>query len=714
MQLNDLITEHVRLVSGQKAALEKLGIHTIRDVLMHIPQRYEDIGAATPIAHISRDELITVYGELRDLEKKLNWKTKRYMVEGWLHDTTGKIKIRWFHMPYMVEKLRDAAFVKVTGKATGTSTIAFVNPLIEELPGLPELGAAAKLEPLYPIYASSYGISSRWFHVTAQRILSEIDLDELEDSVPSTIFTKYNLPSLHTALVWAHQPRSQAEASAARKRFAFNEVFYLQLSNALRRAQALKNNTHLLTQTDTLARTFTTLLPFTLTNAQQRASRAILKDMSTPGPMMRLLEGDVGSGKTAVAALVSYVTTHNHPDGQEYGSLQVAYMAPTEVLAEQLFSSFCELFKHTNVSIALMTGSGCKKFPSKSNSGATKISRSQLLTWIGSGEVAIVIGTHALLQDSVQFKHLALAIIDEQHRFGTNQRAQLIDTRGRTPHLLSMTATPIPRTLALTIYSDLDLTLLDEYPAGRKHPITTLANTDKRRAEAYTHIRAQIQAGRQAYVICPRIAPSDLGDNPTQQKLMMARVKSVTEEVAHLKKLFPELSIAGLHGKMTPKEKESVMHDFATHTTHIMVATSVVEVGVNVPNATIILIEGAERFGLSQLHQLRGRVQRSSHQAYCYLFTTGNVSQTTKERLNALVKASDGFALAELDLKLRGAGDLAGGKQWGISDVAMEAIQNLKMVEAARHEAQLLIANDPNLKKHEHLQTEAERRLHLE
>jgi ATP-dependent DNA helicase RecG len=378
------------------------------------------------------------------------------------------------------------------------------------------------------------------------------------------------------------------------------------------------------------------------------------------------------------------------PQGK--GNLQVAYMCPTEILATQHFESFIQFFSYMPIQIGLITGSGCRKFPSKVNpKGWTDVSRAQLLKWVESGEIHVLIGTHALIQKSVKFKNLAFAIIDEQHRFGTAQRAQLIRKDTVAPHLLSMTATPIPRTLALTMYGDLDLTLLDQSPTGRKPIITELVLPNGREAE--------LRTGRQAYVICPRI------DEPDPDKELALNAKSVKEEAKRLKaKIFPEYEIGIMHSKMSPAEKDRVMGQFKRGEITILCATSVVEVGVNVPNATVILIEGAERFGLSQLHQLRGRVQRSSHQSYCYAFTE-TTSEKSITRLKALQNAKNGFELAELDLAARGAGELTGMRQWGISDIAMESLKNLKMVEAAREEAIQLITLDaellayPDLKK---------------
>ncbi len=730
MNLTDNIAEHFRLVKSQKTSLEKLNLITINDLLMHIPSRYEDIGNAVSINQLlnseSNVEMVTVYGELTEMKKTLMWKTKKYMIEGKLKDATGEINLKWFNQPYVIDSLKFVKYAKVTAKITGSGkNIYFANPVIEQMPGLPDLEEVSDTNDnagLYPIYKTSYGLTSRWFYYAVRKVLDEVGLQSIEEIIPSEIIDKYNLPSIATALVWAHMPESNKDSQSARKRFSFDEVFYLQVSAALARADRDSNCSYLISKdTTTMSAGYKSIqdfiesYPFTLTNSQQNAIDKINEDMSNNSPMARLLEGDVGSGKTAVAAAVSFNVVAN--------SLQVAYMAPTEVLAKQLFEGFVKYFENTNIKIGLLTGSGCKKYPSKAESGeATKISKTQLLKWAEDGSVQIIIGTHALIQKSVYFKKLGLVIIDEQHRFGTKQRAALLKNNidNETPHLLSMTATPIPRTLALTIYGDLDLTVIDEMPKGRKKVITKIIGRNKI-SEVYAHMREHINRGRQAYVICPRVAPSDLstknGELPSAQKLMMARLKSVEDEARILADIFPEFEIDILHGKIKSEEKESVMQDFSRNKIQILVATSVVEVGVNVPNATMILIEGAERFGLAQLHQLRGRVIRSNHQSYCYLATTNKtVSESTRDRLKAIVNAKNGFELAEMDLNLRGAGELRGDSQWGVSDIAMDAIKNIKMVEAARSEAQKLIKEDKKLTKYPSLKTHIDKqdKIHLE
>jgi len=380
------------------------------------------------------------------------------------------------------------------------------------------------------------------------------------------------------------------------------------------------------------------------------------------------------------------------PPDRKFGNLQVAYMTPTEILAEQHFESFIEYFSKFKLPVGLITGSGAKKFPSKTNREKwTKISKPQLLKWVENGEIPILIGTHALIQKTVRFRNLALVVIDEQHRFGVKQRMQLRRKPDIAPHLLSMTATPIPRTLALTIFGDLDLSLLDELPPGRQIPETKIVLSHER-AGIYERVRAELKNGRQAFVICPRVNDPD----PDKENAINAKsVKSETERLQN--KIFPEFKIAAITGKLKPAEKEKIMNDFKSGKINILVATSVVEVGVNVPNATVMIIENAERFGLAQLHQLRGRILRSSYKPYCFVFADSK-SQKTISRLKSFTTAKNGFELAEADLQQRGTGDLAGVKQWGLSDLAMEALRNIKMVEAAREEARLIIEKDFELK----------------
>lgn len=700
MEPNALIEDLFRLIATQKLALRKLGLKTIRDLLYHFPSRYADLGEISTIDKLVVGEKATIYGQVNKLKTSKAFRKRMSMAEGEISDQTGKLKLVWFNQPYIAKMIQGGTTVKLSGKVTERKgSLYMANPEIETASELPiDIGDSlfGKLEgsPFIPIYSESRGISSRWFYYTIQKIINSGILDKIDDPLSAEILHKYNLPTLKTALIWIHSPKKETHRKAAHKRFAFEEIFFIQMARQSERLKYSSHKSFTINKDWAEIKKFVERFPFTATLAQNRSIKTILSDFGSGKPMSRLLEGDVGSGKTAVAATTAYVTVTTRPAGQDFGTLQVAYMAPTEILATQHFESFIQYFKHLPIQIGLITGSGCRKFPSKVNPGGwTNISRAQLLRWVKNGEIAILLGTHALIQKSVEFKNLAYIIIDEQHRFGTAQRQKLSRKSDPLPHLLSMTATPIPRTLALTVYGDLDLSLLDEMPAGRKQIITEVVISAKREA-AYEKIRNELKAGRQAYIICPRI------DEPDPEKEMALIAKSVTAEAERLgEKVFPEYSINILHGKMKPKEKDQVMTDFKNHKTDILVATSVVEVGVNVPNATVIVIEGAERFGLAQLHQLRGRVIRSNHQAYCYLFPE-SAGEKTRDRLHAIVTAKNGFELAEYDLALRGAGELSGGKQWGISDLGMEAIKNIKMVEAAREEASVLLKEDSELTKH--------------
>jgi len=697
MNLSDQIENHFRISPYQEKALKRLGLETISDILFHLPSRHQDQVKAVAISSVSKGQKVTVQGKVLSQETKKAFRKKIPMAEMVIEDQTGKIKAVWFHQAYMAKKAKKGDFVKLTGTISERKEELYIsNPIMEE-------GGSTQIDSLFeesdslivPVYRESRGVSSIWFYDKVLRIMSAGVLDEIEDPIPDRILDKYNLPDIKTALLWIHTPKTINNYIAAQKRFAFEEIFFIQLSRTRAKNEYKANPAFSIEVEEKNIKKFIKGFPFKMTGAQENAIQDILEDLRSDKPMTRLLEGDVGSGKTAVAATTAYGTVMTRPKGQDFGNLQVAYMAPTEILARQHFESFIEYFKHLPVQIGLLTGSECRKFPSKINGEEhTKISRAQLLKWVKNGEVPILIGTHSLIQKTVEFRHLAYVIIDEQHRFGTMQRAKLTrkENSDVVPHLLTMTATPIPRTLALTIYGDLDLTLLDEMPKGRKEVITKVVSK-KDQSNVYEKIREEIERDKQAYVICPRI------DEPDPEKKNALQLKSAKKEAERLKKeIYPDYEIGLVHSKLKPKDKESVMEEFSNHELDILVATSVVEVGVNVPNATNIIIEGAERFGLAQLHQLRGRVLRSNDQAYCYLFSDSG-AQTAKDRLHALTSARNGFELAERDLELRGPGALAGTKQWGISDLGMEAIKNIKMVEAARKEAQAILKKDPELSK---------------
>lgn len=742
MTPRDLITTHFRLTLPQKSALKKLGLTTIHDLLYHIPVRYDEGGERTITSDAPAGKEVTLYGRFVKLETKKSWKRRVPVTEGIFEDGAGRIKAMWFHQPYIAKMVPVGAPVKVVAKIAGTDAKRYLaNPHVERIDVLPDNGetlfhiqhgdnsttahphttlssAVDEQSPhLQPVYAESHGITSLWFYHAMKRIFEHGVHETMPDPLPLPLLLKYHLPALKTALVFVHTPKKRSDAEVARKRFAFEEVLCVQLVAQARRKERESIGAIPVPLQATDIATFTSRFPFTLTEAQEKAIFTIVRDMSSTKPMSRLLEGDVGSGKTAVAATIAFAATAARDTRAHHLFAQVAYMAPTEVLAKQLFFNFITYFQHLPLRIGLLTGDTILKFPSKTDPTIpTKVSRTQMLEWIRTGEIHIVVGTHALTQKTVTFSNLLLAIIDEQHRFGTRQRFSMtqkhkLGTRHTSsPHLLSMTATPIPRTLALTVYGDLDLTLLDSMPPGRK-PVVTQVISPKERTDVYARIRDALREGRQAYIICPRI------DEPDPEKEFALEAKSVLKTAEEMREgPFKDMRVGIMHSKQSTAEKDAVMQKFANHTIDILVATSVVEVGVNVPNATIIMIEGAERFGLAQLHQLRGRVIRSTHQAYCYLVSE-STSKATKDRLKAITTAKNGFELAEKDLALRGAGELYGRKQWGVSDIGMEAIKNIKLVEAAREEARTLLKQDPTLSRHQLLAQrtrERESLLHFE
>ncbi len=731
MNLQSLLEQEFRLPADQKKALKKIGLKTIEDLLYHFPTRYGDTAEMKNISSLITGETAVIFGRISGLKTGKAFIKRTPIAEGYVTDETGRIKVIWFHQPYIAKLIHDGAFVRVEGKVSDRKgVLGLLNPKIETVTKLPTgvgdslFGEEGEAHSLYPVYPESQGVTSHWLYHAIQKVLGSGILDSLTDAIPDYILKTYNLPALATALVWIHAPLKKDHALSARKRFSFEEVFLIQLQKKAERRRWEKEPAFVIEKTAAEVDEFVKRFPFTATDAQKKAIETIMADFRRGHAMSRLLEGDVGSGKTAVAATTAYavITTRpldpssKSPQGrQSFGSLQTAYMAPTEILAKQHFDSFIQYFTYLGINIGLITGKECRKFPSKTNpKDWTKISKPQLLKWVENGEIPILIGTHALIQKSVKFKHLAYVIIDEQHRFGTTQRKKLVQKPARpsetggegiNPHLLSMTATPIPRTLALTIYGDLDLTLLDQMPAGRK-PIITEIVLPPDRENTYEKVRRELASGHQVYVICPRIDVPD----PTNEQAIIA--KSVTAEAERLEReVFPDYKnrIGILHSQMLPADKEYVMDQFKKGEIKILVATSVVEVGVNVPKATVIIIEGAERFGLAQLHQLRGRVIRSNDQAYCYVFADSK-TQKTIDRLKAFKNSSNGFELAEYDLQLRGPGELSGNKQWGISDIGMEALRNIKMVEAARAEAEYLLTQDESLSKFPQLTQKLARR----
>lgn len=676
------------------AKLERLGISTVRDMLYHFPHRYEDYSAILAIDALASEEKCTIEGTITDITAGRTWKKKMLLTEATLTDNTGQIRLVWFNQRFVSQSLETGMTIRVSGKVShDREGLLMQNPAFER-----SSRDATHTGRLVPVYPETAGLTSRFFRWQLTGIFQK--LSDFPDPIPADILERLHLPSLKQALFYIHFPADATHELLARKRFAFDEMLSVQLKALQVKALFETAKAQPLPFDETVVKKFVSGLPFTLTNAQRKAGYEILRDMERPQPMNRLLNGDVGSGKTIVAGLASFVTAEN--------GCQTAILAPTEVLARQHFESFSTLFQNTGHGVALFTSS-YRILDGQSTTRPT------LLKAIRAGIPKIIIGTHALLQQDVSFEKLALIVVDEQHRFGVSQRARLqelsfesIDgSQELVPHFLSMTATPIPRTMTLAFFGNLDLSLLDELPKNRKPIITKIGSTERDRQKIYEFIRSEITKGRQVFVIFPLV----------EESLAITDVKAAVVEHQRLTEtVFPHLSIGLLHGRLKAKEKESVMRDFKEKKYDILVATAVVEVGIDVPNASIIMIEEAERFGLAQLHQFRGRVGRGEHQSYCFLLP-GKSSGEYNERLKVLEKSGSGFDIAEADLALRGPGAFFGSRQSGLPDIAMENLTNMKLITIARDEAKRILATDPLLKKHPLLQKALrifEEKIHLE
>ena len=704
MESETKIGELGRVTSYYQARLEKLGINTVRDLIFYFPHRYEDFSNIIPISEVGLDENVCVKGKVTNI-KNYRTKVKKMMItEAEIKDASGSIKAIWFNQLFLTRTLNPSDLICLTGKTTIKGNYLYLSSPVYEKIGPKELIHTGRL---VPVYAQTEGLSSRWLRYMLRSLLVQLK-NKIPETLPQEIIERENFIPIEKALWQIHFPDSIEKAQEARKRFSFEELFILELYVIREKIKLQKEKAHPIPFDLKAVQKFVKSLPFKLTDAQKKAAWRILKDLEKPAPMSRLLQGDVGSGKTVVATIAALNTIQT--------GAQVAFMAPTEILAKQHFEGICEMLKDFKISIGLLTSKQGKLFLPEWKE-AIDVPNKEILAKIQNNEISFLIGTHALIQEGVKFKNLGLAVLDEQHRFGTQQRAKLCQNSSSWPHLLSMTATPIPRSLALTVYGDLDLSVIDEMPKGRKKIITKVVS-DKNREQTYKFIKEQVKKGRQAFVICPRIEKTDEQmKNKSERALSWAEVKTVKEEYKKLsEKIFPDLEIAMLHGRIKPEKKDAVMADFKNKKYNLLVSTSVVEVGIDIPNASVIMIEGAERFGLAQLHQFRGRVGRSEYQSYCFLFTSSPIKGIVK-RLGILSKCENGFELAEEDLKLRGPGDFLGKRQSGIPDLAMSALGNIKLIEKTKTAAQEILDKDPNLKKYPLLKKRIEKfadKIHLE
>ncbi len=672
--------------------LKKLGIKTVKDLLWHFPARYDDFSAILPIAQVEAGTIVNIKGRIVDISTASLWRRRRTVTNATVEDESGIIHVAWFNQPYIEKSLPEGTMVSLAGKAAMEKRGLYLsNPAYEKIYSR-ELTHTGRLVPVYP---ETEGITSKYLRFLIKPLLAGVE--NLPDPLPEELIKKYNLPNLGNALRSIHFPKRNKEAELARQRFALEELILFQLRVLRDHRQLQTLRASIINFDEKLIAAFVGRLPFQLTNDQRIAAYEILQDLKRNYPMNRLLNGDVGSGKTVVALIAAYQTVS--------AGHQAVFMAPTEILAEQHFRTIkllLDMQKTSSIMVGLLTGSGARQFPTDETI-QEKIGKKLMLQKIAKGQINIIVGTHAVIQKNVKFKDLGLVVIDEQHRFGVEQRMKLVKGQTLVPHLLSMTATPIPRTLALTIFGDLDISLLKEKPEGRQTIITKVIAASERE-KAHKFIEEEIQKGRQIFVICPRIElpSSENGGNGqlSMKKLLWAEVRAVAEEYKKLaENIFPHRHVAMLHGKMKAADKNKIMEDFENGHHDVLVSTSVVEVGVDIPNASIMMIESAERFGLAQLHQFRGRVGRGEHQSYCLLFTDSDTALANR-RLRALEKTNNGFELAEMDLKIRGPGEFTGIKQSGIPDFAMASLADVELIKKARFEAKLLLKKDPALKNY--------------
>jgi ATP-dependent DNA helicase RecG len=670
MRLDSPLTELKGIGDEQAKKFAQLGIRTVTELIDYYPRRYDDFSAVMPIQRI-KPGAVTIKAVIKQAKGRYV-RRGMHLTEAVASDETGSVRLIWFNQPYRAASLKTDSEYYISGDfALRHQRLSIQNPAVELVSEFPVNTAR-----IVPVYRETKGLKS----VQIRRALKLVVplMRELPETLPEWILKSERLVSRAHALETIHFPQSKQALTAARQRLGFEEVFHLSLAALLNRYELLLERAISIPFDKQLAQAFVSHLPFTLTDAQRKVVWRIYQDMQKTQPMNRLVEGDVGSGKTVVATMAAVMAMKQ--------GFQVAFMAPTELLARQ----------HAETIHGLLEPLGMAEQLSLLIGGLKPAQKKRAQAGIKSGKIGLIVGTHALIQEKVDMHQLGLIIVDEQHRFGVEQRKALQAKAGHMPHVLSMTATPIPRSLALTLYGELDISVIDVKPEGRKPIITKLISPNSRR-QLYEKVDEQIAAGRQVFVVTPLISESEA-----------LPVRSAEEVYESLRQgIFKHRRVGLLHGKMKPDEKDSVMQAFVRHELDILVSTTVIEVGVNVPNATVMLIENAERFGLAQIHQLRGRVGRSEHQGYCYLIL-GDSSEPSR-RLRALESSSDGFALAELDLEIRGPGAIYGTLQHGQLDLRIAKLTDTQLIAAARQTAQAFIDKGENLLQYKELHAHVSR-----
>lgn len=661
-------SDHVENLKGVGPAvvskLRVLNVATIGDLITFFPRRYEDYSQVSSIRDI-KPGMVTVKGTVKQATGRYV-RRGMHITEAVLSDASGSVKLVWFNQPYRAGAIKNGVVYYVSGNFEfSKGRLSIMNPSMELESSFPVNTAR-----IVPIYRETKGLKSS----SVRKVVAGIQdsIRKIPENLPETIITANHLMPRAEAIMAMHFPESATQLERAKERLGFEELFTITLASLINKQQFAHDSGVAITFKEKLAKDFTVNLPYSLTNAQRKVAWQIYQDMGSTTPMNRLVEGDVGSGKTVVAAMAALMVLA--------GGYQVAFMAPTELLAFQHFETLKKLLVHTNYegTIGLLVGNmtpGEKRAVHKA---------------VREGQIQFIVGTHALITDSVDMHNLGLVIIDEQHRFGVEQRKKLQAKAGEMPHVLSMTATPIPRSLALTVYGELDISVLDEMPPGRI-PIITKTVSPNSREQLYKEIEIELEAGRQMFVVCPLIEESE--------KLAALSAEKVYENLS--KKVFKHRRVALLHGKMKPADKDATMAKFVAGEIDILVSTTVIEVGVDVPNAAIMLVEAAERFGLAQLHQLRGRVGRGSEQGYCYLVMSD--SKEPPRRLRALEQTTDGFRLAELDLEIRGPGAIYGTVQSGQLDLKIANLSDHKLIARARSAAADFLASSEKLEEYKSL-----------
>ena len=663
--------------------LEKNKIKTIKDLLYFFPYKYQDLTQIKKIKDLKIGETGVIVGRLNNLKLFPTPKRKMFVLQGIISDETGSLKVIWYNQPFLVKTLKNNLLLALIGKLVKNKYgLNFQAPKFEILKSENDFQ-----KRIIPVYSEIEGIRSSFFEKIIKNILEKYQIKNLVDPLPSEILSKFNYPHLGEAIITLHQPSNFLALNLAKERLSFEELLYLELALFQERKNLAKNQAPLIKKDEKLIKEFLNQLGFQLTKGQEKVLDDIFDDLKKGIPMNRLLQGETGAGKTLIAEIISLHFA--------FQDLQVIFMAPTEILAQQHFQRFLKDFSNFDFGLGLLTSGqifyGLKGFR------ATK-TISEINRLLNLGQIKILIGTHSLIENLLTFQKVGLIIIDEQQRFGVEQRKRLLSQTKQEflPHFLSMTATPIPRTLALAFYGDLDFSYLEEKPFGQKE-IKTYVISPSKEEIMWNFVKKEINEGHQVYIICPRVEEKE------------DEIRSVKEEYKRVKETLPEAKIAILHGKMKSKEKEKILRAMQKNEIQILVSSSVVEVGIDLPLATTIIIQSPERFGLAQLYQLKGRVGRGIHQGYCFLVPQ-KLSLKSKMRLKYFLESKSALELSEHDLKLRGAGELLGERQAGIPDLAMKSLNNLRLIEKAKKIAEEIISQDVKMEKYPLLRKEVNKR----